>query len=73
MNYIRSNKGQNFGGTKPTSEEFCHKFGNKMYFFFNFFFDMLSESMKHICMTSPQLLDNLEIAEFCDETRKYFL
>ena len=36
------------------------------------FFDMLSESVRGICMTSPELLANLEIAEFCDWTRKQF-
>ena len=33
-------------------------------------FYMLSESVRDISMTSPQLLANLEIAEFCDRTRK---
>ena len=33
---------------------------------------MLSESVRDICMTSPELLANLEIAEFRDWTRKQF-
>ena len=33
---------------------------------------MLSESVRDICMTSPELLANLEIAEFCYWTRKQF-
>ena len=37
-----------------------------------FFFDMLSESVNDICMTSPELLANLEIDEFCYWTLKQF-
>ena len=70
MNYIGNAKGRNFLGAKPTSDEFCHKFGRKLWFLK--FFDMLSESVRDICMTSPELLANLEIAEFCDWTRKQF-
>ena len=70
MNYIGNAKGRNFLGAKPTSDEFCHKFGRKLWFLK--FFDMLSESLRDICMTSPELLANLEIAEFCDWTRKQF-
>ena len=68
MNYITNAKGWNFLGAKPTSDEFCHKFGRKLWFFK--FFDMLSGSVRDICMTSPELLANLEIAKFCDWTRK---
>ena len=35
---------------------------------FHFFFDMLSESVRDICMTSSELLTNLEIAEFYEWT-----
>ena len=70
MNYIGNAKGRNFLGAKPTSDEFCHKFGRKLWFLK--FFDMLSESVRDICMISPELLANLEIAEFCDWTRKQF-
>ena len=68
MNYIGNAKGWNFLGAKPTSDEFCHKFERKLWFLK--FFDMLSGSVRDICMTSPELLANLEIAEFCDWTRK---
>ena len=70
MNYIGNTKGRSFLGVKPTSDEFCHKFGRKLWFLT--FFDMLSESVRDICMTSPGLLANLEINEFCDWTRKQF-
>ena len=70
MNYIGNAKGRNFLGAKPTSDEFCHKFRRKLWFLK--FFDMLSESVRDICMTSPELLANLEITEFCDWTRKQF-
>ena len=66
----RNAKCRNFLGVKPTSDEFCHKFGRKLWFLK--FFDMLSESVKDICMTSSELLANLEIDEFCDWTRKQF-
>ena len=71
MNYIGNAKGRNlFWGAKPTSDEFCHKFGRKLWFLKCF--DMLSESVRDICMTSPELLANLEITEFCNWTRKQF-
>ena len=70
MNYIGNAKGRNFLEAKPTSDEFCHKFGRKLWFLK--FFNMLSESVRDICMTNPELLANLEIVEFCDWTRKQF-
>ena len=70
MNYIWNAKGRNFLGVKPTSNEFCHKFGRKLWFLN--FFNMLSESVRDICMTSPELLANLEIDEFCDWTGNRF-
>ena len=70
MNYIGNTKGRIFLGVKPTSGEFCHKFGRKLWFLK--IFNMLSESVRDICMTSPQLLANQEIDEFCDWTRKQF-
>ena len=42
MNYIGNAKGPIFLGAKPTSDEFCHKFGRKLWFLK--FFNMLSES-----------------------------
>ena len=70
MNYIGNSKGRIFLGAKPTSDKFCHKFGHKLWFLK--IFNMLSESVRDICMTSPELLVNLEIAEFCDWTLKQF-
>ena len=70
MNYVGNAKGRDFLGAKPTSDEFCHSFGRKLWFLK--FFDMLSEFVRDICVTSPELLANLEIAEFCDWTRKQF-
>ena len=70
MNYIGNAKGWNFLRAKPTSDEFCHKFGRKLWFLKKIY--MLSESVRDICMTSPELLANLEIDEFCDWTRKQF-
>ena len=70
MNYIGNAKGLNFLGAKHTSDEFCHKFRHKLWFLK--IFNMLSESVRDICMTSPELLANLEIAEFSDWTRKQF-
>ena len=32
MNYIGNAKGRNFLHVKPTSDEFCHKFGRKLWF-----------------------------------------
>ena len=52
MYYTRNAKGRNFLEAKPTSDEFCQKFGSKLWFFK--FFDMLSESVRDICMTSPE-------------------
>ena len=40
MNYIGNTKGWNFLGAKPTSDEFCRKFGRKLWFLK--FFYMLS-------------------------------
>ena len=68
MNCIGNAKGRNFLEAKPTSDEFCHKFGRKLWFLK--FFNMLSESVRDICMTNPELLANLEIVEFGDWTRK---
>ena len=70
MNYIGNAIGRHFVEANPTYDEFCHKFGHKLWFLK--FFDMLSESVRDICMTSPELLANLEIAEFCDRTRRQF-
>ena len=70
MSYIRNAKGRIFLGVKPTSSEFCHKFRRKWWFLI--FFNMLSESVRDICMKSPELLANLEIDEFSDWTRKQF-
>ena len=70
INYIGNANGWNFLGAKPTSDVFCHKFGRKLWFLK--FFYMLSESVRDISMTSPELLPNLEIAEFCDWKRKQF-
>ena len=70
MNYIGNTKGRNFLEAKPTSDEFCHKFGRKLWLLK--FFDMLSESVRDICMTNPELLANLEIVEFCDWTQIQF-
>ena len=33
MNYIGNAKGRNFLGAKPTSDEFCHKFGMQVVIF----------------------------------------
>ena len=41
MNYIGNAKGWNILGAKPTSDEFFHKFGRKLWFLK--IFDMLSE------------------------------
>ena len=70
MNDIGNAKGRNFWGVKPTSGEFCHKFGRTLWFFK--FYIMLSETVRDICKSSPELLANLEIDEFCDWTRKRF-
>ena len=71
MNYIGNAKGLNFLEAKPMKpDEFCHKFGRKLWFL-NFFY-MLSESVRDICMTNPELLANLEIVKVCDWTRKHF-
>ena len=70
MNYIGNAKGRNCLEAKPTSDEFCHNVGRKLWFFN--FFNMLSESVRDICTTNPELLANLEIVEFCEWTRKQF-
>ena len=70
VNYIGNAKGRNFLEAKPTSDEFCHKFGRKLWFLK--FINMLSESIRDICMTNPELLANLEIVKFCDWTWKQF-
>ena len=70
MNYTGNVKGRIFLGAKPTSDEFYHKFGRNLWFLK--FFNMLFESVGDICMTSPELLANLEIVEFCYWTRKQF-
>ena len=62
MNDIGNAKGRNVLGVNPTSDGFCHKFGRKLWFLK--LFDMLSESVRDNCMTSPGLLANLEIDEF---------
>ena len=70
MDYIGNAKGRNVLEAKPTSDGFCHKIGRKLWFLK--FFNMLSESIRDICMTSHELLANLEIAEFCDWTGRQF-
>ena len=70
MNYIGNAKGRMILEAKPTSDEFCHKFGRKLWF--SKFFNMLSESVRDICMTNPELLAILKIVEFRDWTRKQF-
>ena len=70
MNYIGNAKGRKILEAKPTSDEFCHKFGRKLWF--SKFFNMLSESVRDICMTNPELLSILKIVEFRDWTRKQF-
>ena len=57
MNYIGNAQGRHFLEAKPTSDEFCHKFGRKLWFLK--FFDMLSESVRDICKTNPEKLANL--------------
>ena len=52
MNYIGNAKGQNVLEAKLTSDEFCHKFGRKLWFLK--FFSMFSESVREICMTNPE-------------------
>ena len=70
MNYIGNAKGRNLLGVEPTSDEFCHKFGRKLWFLN--LFDMMSESVRDIGMTSPEWLANLETDEFAIEHENSF-
>ena len=68
MDYIGSDKARSiFLGLKPILSQIGHKLR------FLKIFNMLSESVRDICMTSPGLLLNLEIVEFCDLTSTVFV
>ena len=65
MGHIRSAKSRKFLGPIPTSDEFCHKMVHTLLFIYFLY-------VVTICIASPELLANLGIAEFCEETQKQF-